>query len=147
MLGKIASPKNSQKLSSWFHSFQRGSFCEFLGDAIFPSTFLKKQTLELDVILVCWIIWKSTLILNSQWTWNLISDHHCTEIRFLSNDILLANYAIHHIEFNFMLNAAQNQFNAIGNDSFKGRFFKSDLRIMFVWNRLSFLKECFKISY
>ena len=26
----------------WFHSFQRGSFCKFLGDAIFPSTFLNK---------------------------------------------------------------------------------------------------------
>ena len=47
VLGKIASSRNLQKLPRWFHSFQQGSFCKFLDDAIFPSTFLKKQTLIL----------------------------------------------------------------------------------------------------
>ena len=36
--------RNQDKFKSvfWFNSFQLDSFCEFLGDAIFPSTFFKK---------------------------------------------------------------------------------------------------------
>ena len=42
-LGKIFSPKKSQKLPQWIHRFQRGSFSEFLGETIFPSKFLKNR--------------------------------------------------------------------------------------------------------
>ena len=37
--------RNSQKLPRWNQWIQRGRFCEFLGETIFPSTFFKKQTL------------------------------------------------------------------------------------------------------
>ena len=47
VLGTIAWPINSQKLHRWFHSFQRGSFCEFLGHAIVPSTFLNKTDFKI----------------------------------------------------------------------------------------------------
>ena len=42
VLGKIVSPTNSQKLPRWNVWNQLGSFCEFLGETIFPSTFFKK---------------------------------------------------------------------------------------------------------
>ena len=42
VLGKIAWPRNLQKLPRWNEWNQRGSFCKFLDDVIFPSTFLKK---------------------------------------------------------------------------------------------------------
>ena len=42
VLEKIISPENSQKLPRWNQWIQRGSFCEFLGETIFPSTFFKK---------------------------------------------------------------------------------------------------------
>ena len=42
VLGKTASSKNSQKLPHLNECNQRGSFCEFFGDAIFPSKFLNK---------------------------------------------------------------------------------------------------------
>ena len=45
VVGKIASSRNLQKLPCWNEWNQRGSFCKFLDNAIFPSTFLKKQTL------------------------------------------------------------------------------------------------------
>ena len=63
VLGKIASPNNSQKLPRWFHLFQRGSFCELLGDAIFPSTLFKKQTLVMRTFRSKTLYWTYTELL------------------------------------------------------------------------------------
>ena len=49
VLGKIVWPKNSQKLPRWIHWFQRGSFCEFLGQTIFQSTFFKKTDFSFHI--------------------------------------------------------------------------------------------------
>ena len=59
VLGKIAWPTNSQKLPRWNEWNQRGSFCEFLGHAIFPSTFLNKTDFSLRHSSVCvmFVLW------------------------------------------------------------------------------------------